>query len=158
MWDRDKRRDVPLRSGLNPRKPAPHTSGAIKPWCYDQKYSDGLDQLWKNLVMVADFEYNSGFELLAERLSKNKRNDRIVSLNVQHRMHPKIAEFNSQVVYGNEYHSGSQMVEARLPDTTSRNSPLKKDDSLILLDTSLFGKEAMEQLDEGKTWPICQCR
>ena len=149
MWDRDKRRDVPLRTGLNPRKPAPHTSGAIKPWCYEQKYSDSLDRLWRDLVMVADFEYNSGFELLAERLSKNKRNDRIVSLNVQHRMHPKIAEFNSQVVYGNEYHSGSQMVERGFP-TRLLGTPLKKDDSLILLDTSLFGKEAMEQLDEGK--------
>ena len=149
MWDRDKRRDVPLRAGWDPRKPAPHTSGAIKPWCYDQRYSDSLDRLWRDLVMVADFEYNSGFELLAERLSKNKRNDRIVSLNVQHRMHPKIAEFNSQVVYGNEYHSGSQMVERGFP-TRLLGTPLKKDDSLILLDTSLFGKEAMEQLDEGK--------
>ena len=149
MWDRDKRRDVPLRAGLNPRKPAPHTSGAIKPWCYEQRYSDSLDRLWKDLVMVADFEYNSGFELLAERLSKNKRDDRIVSLNVQHRMHPKIAEFNSQVVYGNEYHSGSQMVERGF-STRLLGTPLKKDDSLILLDTSLFGKEAMEQLDEGK--------
>jgi len=149
MWDRDKKRDVPLRAGWDPRKPAPHTSGAIKPWCYDQRYSDSLDRLWRDLVMVADFEYNSGFELLAERLSKNKRNDRIVSLNVQHRMHPKIAEFNSQVVYGNEYHSGSQMVERGFP-TRLLGTPLKKDDSLILLDTSLFGKEAMEQLDEGK--------
>jgi len=149
MWDKDKRRDVPLPDGWDPRKPAPHTSGAIKPWCYDQRYSDSLDRLWRDLVMVADFEYNSGFELLAERLSKNKRNDRIVSLNVQHRMHPKIAEFNSQVVYGNEYHSGSQMVERGFP-TRLLGTPLKKDDSLILLDTSLFGKEAMEQLDEGK--------
>ena len=99
--------------------------------------------------MVADFEYNSGFELLAERLSKNKRNDRIVSLNVQHRMHPKIAEFNSRVVYGNEYHSGSHMVERGF-STRLLGTPLKKDDSLIFLDTSLFGKEAMEQLDEGK--------
>ena len=153
MWDRDKRRDVPLRSGLNPRKPAPHTSGAIKPWCYEQKYSDSLDRLWRDLVMVADFEYNSGFELLAERLSKNKRNDRIVSLNVQHRMHPKIAEFNSQVVYGNEYHSGSQMVERGFP-TRLLGTPLKKDDSLVLLDTSLFGDEAMEIIDilpDGKS-------
>jgi hypothetical protein len=149
MWDRDKKRDVPLRAGWDPRKPAPHTSGAIKPWCYDQRFSDNLDRLWRDLVMVADFEYNSGFELLAERLSKNKRNDRIVSLNVQHRMHPKIAEFNSQVVYGNEYHSGSQMIDRGFP-TRLLGTPLKKDDSLILLDTSLFGKEAMEQLDEGK--------
>jgi len=101
------------------------------------------------LVMVADFEYNSGFELLAERLSKNKRNDRIVSLNVQHRMHPKIAEFNSKVVYGDEYHSSSQMVNRGFP-TRLLGTPLKKDDSLVLLDTSLFGKEAMEQLDRGK--------
>ncbi len=149
MWDWEEKTDVPLPDGWDPRKPAPHTSGAIKPWCYDQRYSDSLDRLWKDLVMVTDFEYNSGFELLAERLSKNKRNDRIVSLNVQHRMHPKIAEFNSQVVYGNEYHSGSQMVERGFP-TRLLGTPLKKDDSLILLDTSLFGKEAMEQLDEGK--------
>ena len=118
------------------------------------KRADNLDRLWKDLVMVADFEYNSGFELLAERLSKNKRNDRIVSLNVQHRMHPKIAEFNSQVVYGNEYHSGSQMVERGFP-TRLLGTPLKKDDSLILLDTSLF--EGMEQLDEANL-AICQCR
>mgnify|MGYP001275994479 CR=1 FL=1 len=149
MWDWKEKTDVPLPDGWDPRKPAPHTSGAIKPWCYDQRYSDSLDRLWKDLVMVADFEYNSGFELLAERLSKNKRNDRIVSLNVQHRMHPKIAEFNSQVVYGNEYHSGSQMVERGFP-TRLLGTPLKKDDSLILLDTSLFGKEAMEQLNRGK--------
>jgi len=149
MWDWEEKTDVPLPDGWDPRKPAPHTSGAIKPWCYDQRYSDSLDRLWRNLVMVADFEYNSGFELLAERLSKNKRNDRIVSLNVQHRMHPKIAEFNSQVVYGNEYHSGSKMVDRGFP-TRLLGTPLKKDDSLILLDTSLFGKEAMEQLDRGK--------
>ncbi|SVE28905.1 uncharacterized protein METZ01_LOCUS481759, partial [marine metagenome] len=136
MWDQNKRRDVPLREGWDTRKPAPHTSGAIRPWCYEQKYSDSLDRLWRDLVMVADFEYNSGFELLAERLSKNKRNDRIVSLNVQHRMHPKIAEFNSQVVYGDEYHSGSQMVNRGFP-TRLLGTPLKKDDSLILLDTSL---------------------
>ena len=147
MWDKNMKKNV--ESTIGPRWPAPHNSGAIKPWCYDQRYSDSLDRLWRNLVMVADFEYNSGFELLAERLSKNKRNDRIVSLNVQHRMHPKIAEFNSRVVYGNEYHSGSNTVERGFP-TRLLGTPLKKDDSLILLDTSLFGKEAMEQLDEGK--------
>ena len=147
MWDKNMKKNV--ESTIGPRWPAPHNSGAIKPWCYNQRYSDSLDRLWRDLVMVADFEYNSGFELLAERLSKNKRNDRIVSLNVQHRMHPKIAEFNSRVVYGNEYHSGSNMVERGFP-TRLLETPLKKDDSLILLDTSLFGKEAMEQLDEGK--------
>ena len=149
MWDWEEKTDVPLPEGWDPKKPAPHTSGAIKPWCYEQKYSDSLDRLWRDLVMVADFEYNSGFELLAERLSKNKRNDRIVSLNVQHRMHPKIAEFNSKVVYGDEYHSSSQMVNRGFP-TRLLGTPLKKDDSLVLLDTSLFGKEAMEQLDRGK--------
>jgi hypothetical protein len=149
MWDKKERKIKSLPPGENKWKSAPHNSGAIKPWCYDQKYSDSLDRLWRDLVMVADFEYNSGFELLAERLSKNKRKDRIVSLNVQHRMHPKIAAFNSQVVYGNEYHSGSKMVERGFP-TRLLGTPLKKDDSLILLDTSLFGKEAMEQLDEGK--------
>ena len=147
MWDKAKGRDV--ISTIGPRWPAPHTSGAIKPWCYDPRFSDSLDRLWRDLVMVADFEYNSGFELLADRLSKNKRNDRIVTLNVQHRMHPKIAEFNSQVVYGNEYYSGSKMVERGFP-TRLLGTPLKKDDSLVLLDTSLFGSEAMEQLDEGK--------
>jgi hypothetical protein len=147
MWDKAKGGDV--ISTIGPRWPAPHTSGAIKPWCYEQRYSDSLDRLWRDLVMVADFEYNSGFELLADRLSKNKRNDRIVTLNVQHRMHPKIAEFNSQVVYGNEYYSGSKMVERGFP-TRLLGTPLKKDDSLVLLDTSLFGSEAMEQLDEGK--------
>ena len=149
MWDREERMDIPLPEGWDPRKPAPHTSGAIKPWCYDQRYSDSLDRLWKDLVMVADFEYNSGFELLAERLSKNKRNDRIVSLNVQHRMHPKIAEFNSQVVYGDDYHSGSQMVKRGFT-TRLFGTPLNKDDSLVLLDTSLFGNEAMEKLDRGR--------
>jgi superfamily I DNA and/or RNA helicase len=64
-------------------------------------------------------------------------------------MHTKIAEFNSSVVYGNEYFSGSKMVERGVP-MRLLGTPLKKDDSLILLDTSLFGKEAMEQLDEGK--------
>jgi len=149
MWDNTQKKDVPLQAGWDPRKPAPHTSGAIKPWCYEQRYSDSLDRLWRDLVMVADFEYNSGFELLADRLSKNKRNDRIVTLNVQHRMHPKIAEFNSKVVYGDEYYSGSKMVERGFP-TRLLGTPLKKDDSLVLLDTSLFGSEAMEQLDEGK--------
>jgi superfamily I DNA and/or RNA helicase len=150
MWDKDKKKEVPLPAGWNPRKPAPHTSGAIKPWCYDQRYSDNLDRLWRDLVMVADFEYNSGFELLAGRLSKNTRNDRIVTLNVQHRMHPKIAEFNSQVVYGDEYYSGSKMIARGFP-TRLLGTPLKKDDSLVLLDTSLFGNDAMEQLDEGKS-------
>ena len=150
MWDKDKKKEVPLPEGWNPRKPAPHTSGAIKPWCYDQRYSDNLDRLWRDLVMVADFEYNSGFELLAGRLSKNTRNDRIVTLNVQHRMHPKIAEFNSQVVYGDEYYSGSKMIARGFP-TRLLGTPLKKDDSLVLLDTSLFGSDAMEQLDEGKS-------
>jgi len=149
MWDRDKRRDVPLREGWEPRKPAPHTSGAIKPWCYDQRVSDNLDRLWKDLVMVADFEYNSGFELLAERLSHNKKQDRIVTLNVQHRMHPQIAEFNSSVVYGDQYFSGSRMVDRGVA-TRLLGTPLKKEDSLVLLDTSLFGNEAMEQLDRGQ--------
>ena len=149
MWDWKTREMKPLPRGMRPQRSAPHISGAIKPWCFDMKRADNLDRLWIDLVMVADFEYNSGFELLAERLSKNKRNDRIVSLNVQHRMHPKIAEFNSRVVYGDEYHSGSNMVERGFP-TRLLGTPLKKDDSLILLDTSLFGKEAMEQLDEGK--------
>jgi hypothetical protein len=144
MWDKNIKKNI--ESTIGPRWPAPHNSGAINPWCYDQKYSDSLDRLWRDLVMVADFEYNSGFELLAERLSKNKRNDRIVSLNVQHRMHPKIAEFNSQVVYGNEYYSGSNMVERGFP-TRLLGTPLKKDESLVLLDTSLFGDEAMEKID-----------
>jgi hypothetical protein len=148
MWDKDQRKDVPLREGWDPRNPAPHISGAIRPWCHDTQRSDHLDSLWRDLVMVADFEYNSGFELLANRLSKNKRQDRIVTLNVQHRMHPKIAEFNSSVVYGNEYHSGSKMVD-RGVEMRLFGTPLKKDDSLVLLDTSLFGKEAMEQLDYG---------
>ena len=146
IWDKTQKKDVPLQTGWDPRKPAPHTSGAIKPWCYEQRYSDSLDRLWRDLVMVADFEYNSGFELLAERLSKNKRNDRIVTLNVQHRMHPKIAEFNSKVVYGDEYYSGSKMVERGFP-TRLLGTPLKKDDSLVLLDTSLFGDEAMEEIE-----------
>ena len=149
MWDREKRKDVPLPDRWDPRSPAPHTSGAIRPWCCDEKRSDNLDRLWQDLVMVADFEYNSGFELLADRLSKNTRQDRIVTLNVQHRMHPKIAEFNSSVVYGNEYHSGSRMVDRGVP-MKLLGTPLKKDDSLVLLDTSLFGKEAMEQLDHGR--------
>jgi len=149
MWDKTERSDVPLPAGWDTRRPAPHISGAIKPWCSEQRYSDSLDRLWKDLVMVSDFEYNSGFELLAGRLAKNNRNDRIVSLNVQHRMHPKIAGFNSQVVYGDEYHSGSNMVSRGFP-TRIFGTPLKKDDSLVLLDTSLFGEEAMEQLDGGK--------
>lgn len=149
MWDRDQRKDVPLPEGWEPRKPAPHTSGAIKPWCYDQRFSDNLDRLWRDLVMVADFEYNSGFELLAERLSHNKKQDRIVTLNVQHRMHPQIAEFNSSVVYGDLYLSGSRMVNRGVA-TRLLGTPLKKEDSLVLLDTSLFGNEAMEQLDRGQ--------
>ena len=99
--------------------------------------------------MVADFEYNSGFELLAERLSNNKKQDRIVTLNVQHRMHPQIAEFNSSVVYGDQYFSGSRMVDRGVA-TRLLGTPLKKEDSLVLLDTSLFGNEAMEQLDRGQ--------
>jgi len=149
MWDHNQRKDVPLPIGWDVRKPAPHTSGAIRQWCYDQRYSDSLDRLWRDLVMVADFEYNSGFELLAERLSNNKRQDRIVTLNVQHRMHPQIAEFNSTVVYGNEYFSGSRMVDRGVP-MRLLGTPLKKDDSLVLLDTSLFGDEAMEKLDLGQ--------
>ena len=43
-----------------------------------------------------------------------KKQDRIVTLNVQHRMHPQIAEFNSSVVYGDQYFSGSRMVDRGL--------------------------------------------
>ncbi len=149
MWDWKAKNEVPLPSHFDQRPPAKHNSDAIRPWCYEQRTSDYINRLWRELVMVADFEYNSGFELLAERLSNNERQDRIVTLNVQHRMHTKIAEFNSSVVYGNEYFSGSKMVERGVP-MRLLGTPLKKDDSLILLDTSLFGKDAMEQLDEGR--------
>jgi superfamily I DNA and/or RNA helicase len=149
MWDKQERKMKSLPTGERKWPSAPHISGAIKPWCFNPARADYFETLWKSLIMVSDLEYNSGFELFEGWLSNNKRNDRIVSLNVQHRMHPKIAEFNSQVVYGNEYHSSSKMVDRGFP-TRILGTPLKKDDSLILLDTSLFGKEAMEQLDEGK--------
>ena len=149
--------DLAKKYGVEPRPPgelkwksASHVSDAIKPWCFDPSRSDYFETLWRSLIMVSDLEYNSGFELFEGWLSNNKRNDRIVSLNVQHRMHPKIAEFNSQVIYGNEYRSSSHMIDRGFP-TRLLGTPLKKDDSLILLDTSLFGEEAMEQLDEGKS-------
>ena len=64
-------------------------------------------------------------------------------------MHPQIAEFNSSVVYGDQYFSGSRMVDRGVA-TRLLGTPLKKEDSLVLLDTSLFGSEAMEQLDAGR--------
>ena len=146
-WDWDNRKMIPLPEGIEPEK-ARKAHDAIRAWCFEPNNSDNLNRLWTDLVMVADFEYNSGFELLADRLSKNKRQDRIVTLNVQHRMHPKIANFNSTVVYGDEYYSGSRMIERGVPMKLF-GTPLNKDDSLILLDTSLFGKDAMEQLDNG---------
>ena len=75
--------------------------------------------------MVADFEYMDSNCL--ERLSNNQKQDRIVTLNVQHRMHPQIAEFNSSVVYGDQYFSGSRMVDRGVATTS------KKEDSLVLL-------------------------
>ena len=149
MWDKKSRQMVSLPRGMRPQRTAPHVSGAIKPWCLDMTRADSLERLWRNLLMVADFEYNSGFELLAERLSNNEKQDRIVTLNVQHRMHPQIAEFNSSVVYGDQYFSGSRMVDRGVA-TRLLGTPLKKEDSLVLLDTSLFGNEAMEQLDRGQ--------
>ena len=68
-------------------------------------------------------------------------------------MHPQIAEFNSSVVYGDQYFSGSRMVDERYP-MRLLGTPLRKDDSLVLLDTSLFGDEAMENwitVREGST-------
>jgi len=145
--------DLAKKYGVKPRPPgeikwkaASHIPDAIKPWCINPHRSDYFETLWKSLIMVSDLEYNSGFELFEGWLSNNKRNDRIVSLNVQHRMHPKIAEFNSQVVYGDEYHSSSHMIDRGFP-TRLLGTPLKKDDSLVLLDTSLFGEEAMEKID-----------
>jgi DNA polymerase III delta prime subunit len=149
MWDWEQKKEAPLPRNFDQRQPAMHNSDAIRPWCYNERTSDWINRLWRELVMVADFEYNSGFELLAERLSNNEKQDRIVSLNVQHRMHPQIAEFNSSVVYGNQYFSGSQMVDRGVP-MHLLGTPLKKDDSLVLLDTSLFGDEAMEKLDHGQ--------
>ena len=141
--------EVPLPHNFDQRQPAKHNSDAIRPWCYNERTSDWINRLWRELVMVADFEYNSGFELLAERLSNNQKQDRIVTLNVQHRMHPQIAEFNSSVVYGDQYFSGSRMVDRGVP-MRLLGTPMKKDDSLVLLDTSLFGDEAMEKLDYGQ--------
>jgi hypothetical protein len=149
MWDWKQKKEVPLPANFDQRQPAKHNSDAIRPWCYNEKTSDWINRLWRDLVMVADFEYNSGFELLAERLSNNQKQDRIVSLNVQHRMHPQIAEFNSSVVYGDQYFSGSGTVNRGVA-TRLLGTPLKKEDSLVLLDTSLFGNEAMEQLDHGQ--------
>ena len=149
MWDWKQKKEVPLPHNFDQRQPAKHNSDAIRPWCYNEPTSDWINRLWRELVMVADFEYNSGFELLAERLSFNQRQDRIVTLNVQHRMHPQIAEFNSSVVYGDQYFSGSRMVDRGVP-TRLLGTPLKKEDSLVLLDTSLFGNEAMEKLDRGQ--------
>ena len=145
MWDKKERKMKPLPTGERNWPSAPHISGAIKPWCYDPDKADYFEALWRSLIMVSDLEYSSGFELFEGWLSNNKRNNRIVSLNVQHRMHPKIAEFNSQVVYGDEYHSSSHMVDRGFP-TRLLGTPLKKDDSLVLLDTSLFGDEAMEKI------------
>lgn len=149
MWDGKLKKEVPLPHNFDKRQPAKHNSDAIRPWCYNERTSDWINRLWRDLVMVADFEYNSGFELLAERLSNNQKQDRIITLNVQHRMHPQIAEFNSSVVYGGQYFSGSRTVERGVP-MRLLGTPLKKDDSLVLLDTSLFGDEAMEKLDNGQ--------
>ena len=149
MWDWKQKKEVPLPHNFDQRQPAKHNSNAIQPWCYNEQTSDWINRLWRELVMVADFEYNSGFELLAERLSNNQKQDRIVTLNVQHRMHPQIAEFNSSVVYGDQYFSGSRMVDRGVP-MRLLGTPLRKDDSLVLLDTSLFGDEAMEKLDYGQ--------
>jgi hypothetical protein len=151
MWDKQERKMKTLPPGQRKWPSAPHISGAIKPWCFNPGKADYFDALWKSLIMVSDLEYNSGFELFEGWLSNNKRNDRIVSLNVQHRMHPKIAEFNSQVVYGNEYYSSSKTVGRGFP-TRLLGTPLKKDDSLVLLDTSLFGDEAMEKIGEKGKW------
>jgi hypothetical protein len=133
---------VSLPKGKNP-EPARKPHDAIRAWCFDPNNSDSLGQLWKNLVMVSDLEYNSGFELFEGWLSNNEQKNRIISLNTQHRMHPKIAEFNSQVVYGNEYYSSSNMSNRGFP-TRLFGTPLQKDDSLVLLDTSLLGREAIE--------------
>ena len=114
----------------------------------DMTRADSLERLWRNLLMVADFAHNGGFELLAERLSNNQKQDRIVTLNVQHRMHPQIAEFNSSVVYGDQFqwfsHGGSRSC-----NTASWNTS-KEGGRPCALDTSLFGSEAMEQLDRGQ--------
>ena len=152
MWSRDAKKDVPLREGWDPVKlPQDQylVNQAIKPWCSEQETGDWLSNLWNNLKMVADFEYNSGFELLANRLYNNENRDRLVSLNVQHRMHPKIAHFNSKAVYGYDYHSSSNTAKRGVPIRLF-NSPLKSEDSLVMLDTSLFGEEAMEELDGGQ--------
>jgi len=141
-WDWKNKKMVSLPKGKNP-EPARNPHDAIRAWCFDPNNSDSLGQLWKNLVMVSDLEYNSGFELFEGWLSNNKQKNRIISLNTQHRMHPKIAEFNSQVVYGNEYYSSSYMSNRGFP-TRLFGTPLQKDDSLVLLDTSLLGEEAIE--------------
>jgi len=141
-WDYQNKKMIPLPKGNNP-EPARKPHDAIRPWCFNPDNSDSLGLLWKNLVMVSDLEYNSGFELFEGWLSNNKQKNRIISLNTQHRMHPKIAEFNSQVVYGNEYYSSSKMSSRGFP-TRLFGTPLQKDDSLVLLDTSLLGREAME--------------
>ena len=141
-WDWENRKMVPLPKGQRP-EPARKPHDAIRAWCLDPNNSDSLGQLWKNLVMVSDLEYNSGFELFEGWLSNNEQKNRIVSLNTQHRMHPKIAEFNSQVVYGNEYYSSSKMSDRGF-STRLFGTPFQKDDSLILLDTSLLGRDAIE--------------
>jgi len=127
---------------------------ALTDYYYIKESKDDLPWFWKQLVMISEFEYKSGFEILIDKLGKQgltneemlegKETKRVTTLPVQYRMHPNISKFNSEAIYDGEYLSGSNMENERGFETKVFNNKLRKNDSLVWLNTSLCGKKAME--------------
>ena len=85
---------------------------------HDDLIDDGRQHIWKGLLTIVEFEMESGFETVLNGLEDNSEKDsyhisnsnpRIIQLLYQFRMHKKIADFNSRVVYDGKYHSASLM-------------------------------------------------
>lgn len=163
-----KRKDYPLepekRSPMpKPPKIMPKRPNNVKTWYpldalvdyyFITEGKDDLPWFWKQLVMISEFEYKSGFEILIDKIGKQglteeekkegKEAKRLTTLPVQYRMHPNISKFNSEVIYDGKYLSGTFMEKMRGFETRVLNNRLRKNDSLVWLDTSLCGNYAME--------------
>jgi len=135
-----------------PRKPATPHYLPFQTQDEDKIIQDDGEHMWKALETTSEFEFESGFESLLHALGGGSKhgeygviedNPRIAQLLYQFRMHPKIAEFNSKVVYDGKYHSASSMHDRGITipfHTRSLQEPI------LFLNTSRIRPECEERL------------
>ncbi len=136
-----------------PEEPAYLTNIEI---CKKEFIDDYGNHLWKSLQTICEFEFNSGFEVLLNLViggaAKNRyhvveSHPRVSQLFYQFRMHPRIAEFNSEVVYDGMYQSAEITNTRGLPLTFNGRS---LNEAILFLDTSRLQPYCEERLEESK--------